>query len=196
MRRTGIPNLAVPRYGLPVYGAPTDSGLTVLERLAQCHCAAINDITVVNGYHQTLAATRSTASFWDGAAMGDLATLCVLAMGDGAVVKEFETLDGANSVIGWRQQFDAIVRILGEADGLSEDERITRIIGDIQVRMAQERSALRTNGGLCCNSLASWIDLLPWEIGMIEQEQCTIVNVPISVRFTVSGIDPTFAAGH
>ncbi len=190
---SGIPQYGVPQYGIPEYGVPgeTAGGLTVLELLAQWHCAAINEITVANGYQQTLTATRSTVLFWDGTAVGDLAVLCGLSTSDGAVVKEFETLDGAGSIIGWRQQFDAVVRVLGEQDGLTEDERITRIVGDIHYRMGLERQSLRANRGTCCSQLATWIDLLPWDIGYIEQEKCTFVNVPVSIRYTVSGTDPT-----
>jgi hypothetical protein len=163
----------------------------ILEQIALWHLAAIAGVTVANGYQQTLLASRSEEEFIEGDTLRDLSVLCALSAADDAVRKESETLDNTGSKIIWWQRFDAFVHLLGAGTtALAVDNRITRAIADIQKRLGVERAALRTNLGKCCGGLAQWIDLLPWEIGVSPTGACTIVNVPVVIRFEVDANNP------
>jgi len=164
---------------------------SILEQLAVWHLAAINGITVANGYHQDLVGSRSEEEFIDGDALRDMSVLCALSAADDAVRKESETLDNTGAKIIWWQRFDAFVHVLGRGTtALAVDNRITRSVADIQKRIGIERAALRTNAGKCCGGLAQWIDLLPWEIGVSPIAICTVVNVPVVIRFEVDANNP------
>lgn len=164
---------------------------SILEQLALWHLAAVGSITVANGYHQTLVASRAEEEFLDGDAIRDLSVLCCLSSGEDAVVKEFETLDNSGPKIGWIQRLDAFVHVLGAGStDLAVDNRITRIVADVHKRFGVERAALRTNGGILCGGLATWIDVMPWEIGISPTGVCTVVNVPVLIRFTVDANNP------
>lgn len=164
---------------------------SILEQLALWHLAAVNDVTVANGYQQTLVGSRSEEEFLDGDAIGDLSVFCALSASDEAVRKESETVDLGGTKIIWIQRFDAFVHVLGRGGtDLAVDNRITRIIADVHKRMGIERAAVRDNAGKCCDGKADWIDLLPWEIGVSPTGVCTVVNVPVAIRFEVDANNP------
>lgn len=164
---------------------------SILEQIAQWHLAAINSITVASGYQQTLVGSRNEEEFLDGDAIRDLSVLCCLSAAGDAVRKESETLDNTGGKIVWVQRFDAFVHLLGRGTtSLPVDNRITRAIADIQKRIGVERAALRTNGGILCDGLAIWINLLPWEIGVSPVALCPVVNVPVDITYEVDANNP------
>lgn len=151
----------------------------------------IASVTTANGYQQTLLASRSMESFYDGDAVADLSVLCALSSGSDAVVKVSETLDADDPVTTWSQRFDAFVHILGRGgDAVAEDNRITRIVADVHKRIGVELAAQKATDGPYCGGLADAIDLLPWDIGVSQDLQCTLVNVPIRIQYRVLTRDP------
>jgi hypothetical protein len=163
---------------------------SILEQLALWHLAAICEVTVAGGYQQTLVPSRSEEKFLDGEAITDLSVLCALSGDDDAVVKVSETINRENPRTKWSQKFDAIVHILGDGGtGLAVDNRITRIVADVQKRLRMEYVAAAM-GGRPCGGLAEAIELVPWQIGMSPTGYCTIVNVPVRIHYWVKTNDP------
>lgn len=164
---------------------------SILEQIAVWHLAAINGVTVANGYQNTLTATRAGEQLIAGEPIEDLTTLCALAADEDAVQKVDETLDTIDPTTTWSQRFDAYVHLLGQAGtGVTEDERITRIVADVHKRIGMELAAQRATDGPYCSSLADAIELLPWEIGVSVVYNCTVVNVPVRITYTVLTNDP------
>lgn len=164
---------------------------SILEQIAVWHAAAIAGITVANGYHEDLHASRSEEELLAGNTITDLSTLCALSAGDDAVLKDSETLDAAEPTTSWWQRFDAFVHVLGQAGtALAVDQRITRVVADIHKRIGVEFAAQAATDGPYCGGLADAIELLPWEIGVSLEGLCTIVNVPVRIKYTVLTRDP------
>jgi hypothetical protein len=156
----------------------------ILERIALWHAAAIAEITIAGGYHQTLAVTRSEDLLIDGNPQRDKTTVCAL----GECTEDRQRTGG---VYFWRQVFDCFVQVLGSAGtGDSVDTRIARIIADVHTRMGLELKAARTNRGRYCGGLAYRLDLLPWEIGIVLAHNTTIVSIPVAIAFDVLADDP------
>jgi hypothetical protein len=91
---------------------------SILEQLAVWHLAAINSITEVHGYQQTIVAKRPEEVFIDSDTVTDLTAICEM----GECVEDVEpTLDQ----VFWRQTFHAWVYLLGVAGtSLAVDTRV------------------------------------------------------------------------
>ncbi len=164
---------------------------SILERIAVWHLAAINSVTVANGYQNILVGTRAGEKLIAGEPIGDLTTLCCLAADEDAVVKASETLDDVDPTTTWWQRFDAYVHLLGQAGtGVTEDNRVTRIVADIQKRIGVEMAAHKDTDGPYCDGLADALALLAWEIGVSAVYNCTVVNVPVRIKYTVLTRNP------
>jgi hypothetical protein len=159
---------------------------SILEQIAAWLKSALAGITVAAGYHQTLSVSRSMEEFLAGRALTDLSMLVALSGVDGAVAKISETLDTDHPTITWWQRFDLFVHVLGRVGtALGEDTRIARIVADIHKRLGVELAAHVATDGPYCGGLADAIELLPWEIGVSPTAVCTVVNVPVGIRYTV-----------
>jgi hypothetical protein len=165
---------------------------SIVERIAAWHASAIAEITVANGYQQTLSVTRPQKMSLDRQSIKDLTTFCFLSAGDDAVIKECETLDTAAPTITWWQQFETLVYVLGSVGDatLAVDTRLLRIVGDIHKRIGVELAAHADSDGPYCDGLAGAIDLLPWSIGVSEEDQCTVIEVPIRIKYSVLTQNP------
>jgi hypothetical protein len=164
---------------------------SILEQIAVWHLAMISSITVAAGYQETLVGSRSEEEFLDGDTLRDLSVLCALSAGDGAVVKDCETLDVVAPVTAWWQRFDAFVYVLGRGStALAVDNRLTRIVADVHKRLGVEMAAHADTDGPYCDGLADALELLPWEIGVSADGVCTVVNVPVWIKYRVLTRDP------
>jgi hypothetical protein len=164
---------------------------SILEQIAIWYAAALAEITIAAGYHQTLQVWRPNEIEFDGTAIKDLTTLCTLGAGDGAVTLDSETLDESAPTTTWWQRFDATVWLLHAASITpAVDTRITRIVADIHARIGVELAAQAATDGPYCGGLADAIELLPWEIGVLVDDNCTLLNVPIRIKYTVLTRDP------
>jgi hypothetical protein len=160
---------------------------SILEQIAAWHAAALATVTVTNGYQQTLTVTRPEDLFADGAGITDLATICEL----GECSLDAEPDLDHDGKLQWRQVLHAWVHLAGPgATGLTVDKRITRVIADIHKMIGVELAAAQHGPRPYCSSLAYRIELLPWQIGILEGLGVTVVDVPIAVAFEVSGTNP------
>ncbi len=157
---------------------------SILEQIAAWHAAALAGITTANGYQQNLQVWRPDDLEVDGTAIKDLTTICSL----GECVEDHQRTSGKYF---WRQTFEAWVHLLGSASITpAVDTRITRVVADIHKRIGLELADAVTNKGRYCGGLAYRIDLLPWEIGVAQELNCTIVAVPVAIAFEVLAGDP------
>lgn len=164
---------------------------SILEQIAAWYAAALAGITQAAGYHQTLQVWRPNEIEFDGTAIKDLTTICALGAGDGAVVKDSETLDTDDPAITWWQRLDATIYLLHAASITPAlDTRITRTVADIHTRIGVELAAQAATDGPYCGGLAQAIELLPWEIGVLVEDACTLLNVPVRIKYTVLTRDP------
>jgi hypothetical protein len=162
----------------------------IVEQIAQWLLTALGDITVAGGYQQTLAFSRSIEKFLDGEAIGDLDTLLAFSAENDAVVKEAETFDKENPITIWWQRFDCFVHVVGTPGvAIAQDNRISRIVADIHKRMGVELAAHKADD-VYCGALAQGIDLPPWAITTSPIAVCTVVIVPIRIKYTVLTRDP------
>jgi len=164
---------------------------SILEQIAQWHLAMINSITVANGYQQTLVGTRSGEAVLDGDTARDLSALSVLSGAEDAVTMDDETLDDVNPTSTWWQQFDTFVYVIGRGTtALAVDNRITRIVADIQKRIGVELAAQAATDGPYCGGLAKAIELLPWQIIGFDDAHCALAIVPVRIKYRVLTRDP------
>ncbi|MDD2777964.1 MAG: hypothetical protein RBT66_07045 [bacterium] len=156
---------------------------SVLERLAQWHESAMAQVTVANGYYQTLSVTRPEALPLDGQSVADLTTICEIGEASRAETPTMEHLY-------WRQIFHAWVHLLPSAGSATHETRVIRVITDIHKQIGVALTAGKTAGGVYCDGLAYRLAPLPWMVGVSELYQCTLIDVPIEVDFAVSWTDP------
>jgi hypothetical protein len=157
---------------------------SILERLALWHAAAVAEITEANGYHQTLSVTRAEELEISGSPRADLTAIVCL----GECSEDRQRTSGK---VFWRQVFDTFVLVLGKGGtDLAVDNRITRIVADIHARIGRELAAAAGNRGRYCDQLAYRIDLLPWDIGVLEKHDATLVAVPVALAFDVCADNP------
>jgi hypothetical protein len=160
---------------------------SILEQIAAWHAAEIATVTVANGYQETLTVTRPEDLFADGESIKDLATICEL--GDCTEDADPDIEHGGR--LYWRQVFHTWVHLAGAGStGLTVDKRITRIVADIHKAIGVEITAAQHAHRPYCSSLAYRIDLLPWQIGVLEGLSVTLVDVPIAIAFAVLETDP------
>lgn len=160
---------------------------SILEQIAAWHAAEIAKVSVANGYQQTLTVTRPEDLFTEGESIKDLAAVCEL----GDCVADADPDIEHEGRLYWRQIFHAWVHLAGAGStGLTVDKRITRIIADIHKAIGAEIAAAQDDHRPYCSSLAYRIDLLPWQIGVIEGLGVTVVDVPVAIAFAVLETDP------
>lgn len=182
-----IPQYAVPEYAVPPYATPTIATTPILERIAQWHAAAIESITVADGYSQTLSVTRAGQLALDAGHVRDLAAICSL--GDVCSEDAGEEDEGHYC---WRQSFDTMVYFLGAGGGDDgEDPRIANVIADIHKLLAWElQNADYSRRNRYCGGLAYGIAPMAWEIGWDVTRQAVYVVVPLLISFEVLNTDP------
>lgn len=110
--------------------------LPIIELIAVDLLAAVNAVTVANGYYQTLTAVRPKRGDDDDAITGDLTVL--IAQGDP------EELEGAHGIRQLKQPFYIQVILIDSDDATTPiDTRINMVRSDIEKKLALDE----TRGG-------------------------------------------------
>jgi len=152
----------------------------IVERIAQWLCAALKEITTAGGYHYTLHVSRPLTLEPPAQTIGDLST--ILEMG--------EREEAAKPTLThrcWRQPFLASVYLLNTTEPV--DQRINRVVADIEKRIGVEIAAHKGADGLC-GGLAYRLYVENPEIWIDRGRNATIVLAPILIDYKVSITDP------
>jgi hypothetical protein len=160
----------------------------IIEQIAQWVALALGEVTVENGYQQTLLVSRPESHFMEEREVRDLTAI---------VVQGEQSLDqpgrhGMEDAF-WLQIFEVYVFLFGAAGtGLAMDQRANRVAADVQNRFGMELvpATMRANNGQVANGLGYRIDLLPVSIAVHEQSNATLVMVPVGVAFETLVTNP------
>jgi len=152
----------------------------IVERIAQWLLAAMREITTGNGYHYKLSVSRPLDLEPPAETVGDLSM--ILEMGE----REEATKPTLTHRC-WRQPFLASVYLLGSAEPV--DQRINRVVANIEKRIGIEVAAHKGADGLC-GGLAYRLVVESPEVWIDRRRQATVVLVPILIDYKVSIIDP------
>ncbi len=152
----------------------------IVERIAQWLSAALKEITTASGYHCTLSVSRPLDLEPPAETIGDLST--VLEMG--------EREEAAKPTLThrcWRQPFLTSIYLLSSTEPV--DQRINRVVADIEKRIGIEVATHKGADGLC-GGLAYRLVVESPEVWIDRRRQATVVLVPILIDYKVSIIDP------
>jgi len=152
----------------------------IVERIAQWLTAALKEITTAGGYHYTLHVWRPLTLEPPAQTIGDLST--ILEMGE-----REEAAKATLTHRSWRQPFLASVYLLNSTEPV--DQRINRVVADIEKRIGVEIAAHKGADGLC-GGLAYRLYVENPEIWIDRGRNATIVLAPILIDYKVSIIDP------
>lgn len=154
----------------------------IVERIAQWLLAALQEITVAGGYHYTLAVTRPVTAAAGTDTFEDLTAFLEQ--------DEAEEVEGTLTHCRYRRPWLVSVTVLNSTEaGVSTDQRINRIVGDIALRIGREKDAHKT-GISYCGGLAYELDCGPERIFVDRQQQASVVVVPIFVAYETLASDP------
>jgi len=155
----------------------------IVERIAQWLLAALQQVTTANGYHQTLRVSRPLEPDPPAGSFEDLSA--VLEMGDRSAASP-PTLTHRH----WRQTFFVAVYLLGrDAGGVCVDQRINRVVADIEKRIGVEIAA-QPGSDKMAGGLAFRLHAAEPEIWIDRARQATVVLVPIEADYKVKVTDP------
>jgi hypothetical protein len=159
---------------------------SILEQIAVWHAAAIAEITVANGYPQTLSVKREGEYAEDGIPITDLSAICFL--GDGQRKEEDATVTD-NYVV---RDFIVCMYLLGSGTtGLPLGTRQAQLIASVQKRIGLEREAGIAAGGSYCGGLAARVSVGPDTIDTDPERFISRVFVPVVIEYWVNKNDPT-----
>jgi hypothetical protein len=158
----------------------------IVEQIAQWLAEALGQITVENGYRQTLKVSRPEDVFVAGESIGDLTAIVVQGP---AKADKAPTIDAAGPMLFWLQVFEIDIYFLA-AQGASVDTRINRAVADVYKRIGVETAQNRANKGRCCNGLAYRIDLLAPQIAGEPEIKATVAKVPVAIAYNFHARDP------
>lgn len=155
----------------------------IVERIAQWLLAALKEVTPAGGYHYTLSVSRPLELEGPAQAVEDLTA--IMEMGE-----REEAAKPTQTHRCWRQPFLVSVYLLGSAEpGVPVDQRINRVIADIERRIGLEMAA-KPGADRLCGGLAYRLFVESPEIWLDHRRQATIVLVPIQIEYKVSIADP------
>ncbi len=152
----------------------------IVERIALWLLAALKEITTASGYHYTLSVSRPLDLEPPAQTIGDLST--ILEMGE-----REEAAKPTLTHRSWRQPFLASIYLLSSTEPV--DQRINRVVADIEKRIGVEVAAHKGADGLC-GGLAYRLHVETPEIWIDRRRNATIVLVPILIDYKVSITDP------
>jgi hypothetical protein len=152
----------------------------IVERIAQWLTAALKEITTAAGYHCTLSVSRPLELEPPAQTIGDLST--ILEMGE-----REEAAKPTLTHRSWRQPFLASIYLLSSTEPV--DQRINRVVADIEKRTGIEAAAHKGSDGLC-GGLAFRLHVDDPEIWIDRRRNATIVLIPILIDYKVFITDP------
>lgn len=155
----------------------------VVERIAAWLVTAIGEITVANGYQQTLTVARPGDLEAVDAAIADLTAIVGLEDPEPA---------GPRTRAGyrWWQPFGIVVYLVGRGGtDVTIDKRINRVRSDIEKRLGAELAAAAGPRSLC-SDLADDIELRGAEIWQDEENQATVLLIRVAILYGVSAASP------
>lgn len=155
----------------------------IVEQIALWLVDALTDITIGNGYQQTLTVSRPGELFDDSDTLADLSTI--------VAIEDPESV-GPRTTAGrrWRQPFTIATFLLGAAGtALSTDTRINRVRSDIEKVLGTEQATAAGPGSIC-NSLADDIQINAPQILTDPETQAVLLISNVSILYGVSAASP------